>query len=290
MLFQHLGVWAQNPTIYAFSICSCPCPWKGKWRIHQWRQDKHIIETSRNCYCQRFVSMHEKEKSIKLSIILSGGCGRPSGCPGQHDAPVQKLNAMPALPSSSPTVDFPPLYLTWARKPAQQNIHNATLCLISSVATNLICTRNWEIAGASVITGLDWVECELLIVQNRGDGESKIMGKEWRLDIAMTLILCLLKYPKWWKPSKTPTALHLYRLTGCSHHMPTAFLFSGLRSVQFLMGAFSVTSVFYGNFFELLLHLGSWWYSGGIIYDAQKHFMLFLLLSCKKQTKNKKNL
>ena len=117
------GVWAQKPTICAFSVCRCSGPWKGKRRIHQRRQDKHIIETSRNCYCQRFVSMHEKEKSIKLSIILSGGCGRPSGCPGQHDAPVQKLNARPALPSSSPTVDFPPLYLTWARKPAQQHTH-----------------------------------------------------------------------------------------------------------------------------------------------------------------------
>lgn len=55
-----------------------------------------------------------KEESSELSIILSGGSGRPSGCPGQHDAPVQKLNARPALPSSSPTVDFPPLYPTWA--------------------------------------------------------------------------------------------------------------------------------------------------------------------------------
>lgn len=60
-----------------------------------------------------------KEKSSELSIILSEGRGRPTSCPGQHDAPVQKLNARPALPSSSPTVDFPPLYPTWASKPAQ---------------------------------------------------------------------------------------------------------------------------------------------------------------------------
>lgn len=86
--------------------------------FQQWWQDKRIIETSRNCYCQRFVSMNER-KSSELSIILSKGCSRPSGCPGQHDAPVQKLNARPALPSSSPTVDFPPLYPTWASKPAQ---------------------------------------------------------------------------------------------------------------------------------------------------------------------------
>lgn len=39
-----------------------------------------------------------------------------------------------------------------------------------------------------------------------------------------------------------------------------------------------------------MLHPGSWWYSGRIIYDAQKHFILCLLLSFKKQTKNLKKL
>ena len=82
-----------------------------------------------------------KEKSSELSITLSEGRGRPTSCPGQHDAPVQKLNARPALPSSSPTVDFPPLYPTWASKPAQQHTHKVKLCLISSAATNLICTK-----------------------------------------------------------------------------------------------------------------------------------------------------
>lgn len=49
---------AQRQKIYRATLAHG----KGISQIQQWQLDKQIIETSRNCYCQRFVSMHKGEK------------------------------------------------------------------------------------------------------------------------------------------------------------------------------------------------------------------------------------
>ena len=88
-------------------VCGCVCHratlhhGKVNSEIQQWQLDKQIIESSRNCRCQRFVSMHKGEKAVRSARSFQRCSGRPSGCPGQHDAPVKKLNA-PALLSPLP--------------------------------------------------------------------------------------------------------------------------------------------------------------------------------------------
>ncbi len=152
-------LWIMSAEAKKISIYSLPGPWKRELTDSTVTARQTDHRNQQKLLLPAFCFHAWKEKSTELSIILSVGCGRASGCPGQHDAPVQKLNARPAVPSSSPAVDFPPLYPTWASQPAQ-HAHNVKLCLISSAATNLIYTnpehkwRNWEIARALMVTAL----------------------------------------------------------------------------------------------------------------------------------------
>lgn len=143
--------------------------------------------------------------------------------------------------------------------------HNVEQCPIISAATNLIRInpqhkwRNWEISHALVITALIRlnVGCWLYMIHETVKTKSLEMGD--RCTSQWHLFWSCVKYLNHWKPGKNPTASILYKFTSFSYHMPTAFLFSGLKVSEDTHRSFVVAGAMNGIFPYLVFRYTSVW-------------------------------
>lgn len=113
--------------------------------------------------------------------------------------------------------------LSLQTRPAHTHTHKVKLCLISSAATNLICTNpehKWRNYSGFVDHSFDLNECELFIT-----GET-MKRKSWKMREKWTVIT--VKTSKWLEIKQNSQCTLLIPAHRFCPLMPHAFLFSGL--------------------------------------------------------------